>query len=384
MLARPALALCATTLALAGCASPFGPEDPGSEQVLRSRVASAIERELADIESGDLRQTTQPPHLVEQALAERREELDAIGPKVPFVLGELEMGTDLTGAEQENVAISLQSTIVTVVNNNLSIQIARLQPAINETEVVAAEAVFDALFVSSANLTRTDEPQTVPVIMGVPIGTSARSNEQYRFDTGLRKRLTSGGEISLTTELTRFNNRTTDIAFSPDPAYTSAIRLGITQPLLRGFGTRVNTSAIRLAQNLERSSIEQLRLELLQLVDDTESDYWNLVLAWQNLEIQEWLLEVGIEVRDIMERRREFDTRLAQYSDAVSRVEQRKGNIIRARRSVRAASDALKARLNDAQLTVGSEALLVPVDRMGDPQRGRRPPRGPAGDPEDR
>jgi outer membrane protein TolC len=65
-----------------------------------------------------------------------------------------------------------------------------------------------------------------------------------------------------------------------------------------------------------------------------------------------------------MERRREFDTRLAQYSDAVSRVEQRKGNIIRARRSVRAASDALKARLNDAQLTVGSEALLVPVDRM--------------------
>ncbi len=47
-----------------------------------------------------------------------------MGPKVPFVSQELDMGPDLTGAEQGEVAISLQSAITSAVGNNLSIQIA--------------------------------------------------------------------------------------------------------------------------------------------------------------------------------------------------------------------------------------------------------------------
>jgi outer membrane protein TolC len=63
-----------------------------------------------------------------------------------------------------------------------------------------------------------------------------------------------------------------------------------------------------------------------------------------------------------MERRRDFDTKLAQYSDAVATVESRKAIVLSARRRVRAASDALKLLLNDPQITVGSEVLLVPAD----------------------
>jgi outer membrane protein TolC len=282
--------------------------------------------------------------------------------------GRFDLGPDLTGGVQQEVTISLRSAIDSAVRNNLSIQIARLQPAITEADVVAAEAAFDAVFFSSVDLAKIDEPTPVTAVnLGgslSPVGVGVSASDQYRFETGIRKPLTSGGEVFVSTDLTRFQNNASGIAFIPDPAYTSAIRLGINQPLLRGFGTSVNTASIRLSRNLERKSIQQLRADLLLLLDSTEAAYWDLVFAWQNLAIQEWLLQVGIQVRDVMERRRDFDTKPAEYSDAVARVEQRKGFVIEGRRSIRAASDRLKLLINDAQISVGSEALLVPADAM--------------------
>jgi outer membrane protein TolC len=353
----------AAALALAGCSSPFGRDDP--DEILSRRVATAIDRQLEALPPDSrLLETTQPPGEAVMTLEDRREELDAIGPRVSAPQGRFDLGPDLAGAIQQEVAVSLQSAIDSAVRNNLSVQIARLQPAINEADVVAAEAVFDAVFVGNIDLVKVDEPTVVPVIGGFPVGTPVTASDQYRFETGVRKRLTSGGEVFVSTDLSRFQNNAPGIAFFPDPAYTSAIRVGISQPLLRGFGTSVNTASIRLSRNLERRSIQQLRADLLGLLDDTEAAYWDLVFAWQSLAIQEWLLEVGIQVRDVMERRRDFDTKPAEFSDAVARVEQRKSLVIEGRRRIRAASDSLKRLMNDAQISVGSEALLVPADVM--------------------
>ncbi len=350
--------LLAAGLGLAGCATPFGPDI--AEQALLRRIASAVPDELVALGTDEsLLQTSHPPGEVEAALSQRRSELDEIGPTVPFPRGELDLGADLTGGEQKEVALSLRSAIVSAVGNNLSIQVARLRPAISEADVIAAEAVFDSVFLGSIDLSKIDEP--IPAFnFGVPFSAS----ERFRFETGVRTLFRSGGTVTLSSDLTRFRNRSPGLTFSPDPAYTAAIRVGLEQPLLRGFGRSVNTTFIRLARNVERRSIQELRSELLDLLTLTESAYWDLVFTWQDLATQQWLLAVGIEVRDIMDRRRDFDTRLAQYSDAVARVEQRKGNVIRARRAIRAASDQLKVLINDPQLTVGSEAILVPVDQM--------------------
>ncbi|MEE8459647.1 MAG: TolC family protein, partial [Phycisphaerales bacterium] len=352
----------ALILSVVGCASPFSVE---GDQALRRRVAGAIDRELAEVPPGSqLIETTQPPPTIETELASRREELDTIGPVVPFAAGKLTMGTDLAGEQQLEVSVSLQSAIETSVRNNLSIQIARLQPAINESTVVAAEAAFDAVFFTNVDWSSTDQPQAIAIVGGTPIGVGAQINNQFRFDTGVRKRLTSGAEVFVSTELSRFNNKTPGVTLLPDPSWNASINLGITQPLLRGFGASVNTATIRIARNIERRSVQQLRSDLLLLLEQVEAAYWNLVFAWQELATQEWLLEAGIEVRDAMDRRRDFDTKLAQYSDAVATVETRKANIISARRAIRSASDNLKLLINDGELTVGSEGLLVPSDDM--------------------
>ena len=172
----------ALILSVAGCASPFSAE---GDQALRRRVSGAIDRELAEVPPGSqLIETTQPPQTIETELASRREELDTIGPLVPFAAGKLTMGTDLAGEQQQEVSVSLQSAIETSVRNNLSIQIARLQPAINEATVVAAEAAFDAVFFTNVTWNSTDQPQAVAIVGGTPIGVAAQINNQFRFDTG--------------------------------------------------------------------------------------------------------------------------------------------------------------------------------------------------------
>lgn len=356
--------LAVISVLLVGCESPLAV--PDDDFALSQRVIEALSREIESLTDSD--QLSSAPSTssseVEETLANRREELEALGPDLPFIRENLDLGTDLTGKAQTDVAISLKTALTTAIQWNLGIQSTRLGPAINEKDVIAAQAAFDALFVTNIDLTKTDEPSTVAVIRGAPLGIAFNASERYRFETGVRKLFETGAVVSVTTDLTRFRNLTTGgFSISPDPAYTGALRLGLTQPLLRGFGSRVNQSTIHLARNSQSRSIEQLRTELLQLVSDVEIAYWDLVFAWQNLSIQQWLLDSGIEVREFMRRRGDFDVKPAEMADAVARVQQRKANVINARRAVRRASDSLKVLINAKDISVGSESLLLPIDK---------------------
>jgi outer membrane protein TolC len=308
--------------------------------------------------------TTQPPVSLEVALEERMPELESLGPQAAPPGDLLDMGADLGGTDQQGAGVSLQRAIESAVRHNLSIQIAELQPAINETDVVAAEAAFDAVFFSNFDFVRTDQPQTFPVVGGVPVGTPFNASEQTRFETGFRRTGISGGTVEVSTDLTRYRNNSPGLELSPDPAYTAALRFGLSQPLLRGFGSDVNLATVRFSRNAERRSVQELRANLEGLVNQVEAAYWELAVARERLVIEEWLTRVGIQVRDVLERRREFDTRPSEYADAVARVEERKSRIIEARRAIRGASDRLKVLINDPQLTIGSEVVLVPMDVM--------------------
>ena len=355
------ICMLAAALVLSACRSPFDPVVSTDE--LQRDIRRAIEREFENLpEDESAFPAESPPSRTEQALAERREELDALTPALAEDERRFELGADLAGREQREVAMSLEQAVRTAVGNNLAVQIARLQPAITLQDVLTAEAAFDAAFFADADFVRVDEQTTVPVINGIPLGRPAQRNDSWRFETGVRADLLTGGSASISTELLREDFRTEGVAVSPDPAYRAAVRLGFTQPLLRNFGTDVAQTTIFLTRNIQRRAVEDVRINVLDVIEQTELAYWNLVFAWQDLEIRQWLVDEGIEVRDVLERRRDFDARPAEHADAVARVEQRQADVIRARRELRAASDALKALINDPELTVGSEAVILPTD----------------------
>ncbi len=271
------------------------------------------------------------------------------------------VGQDLMGNTTKLVGLSLEKTIQTAVANNLSVELASFAPAISQSALTQAEAEFDWLFFASAQYQDSIIPQSGSGFGG---STTFVRNASQSADgsLGVSRKLSTGGNLSLSNDI---NYTNVDSSFFgtppvPNPANASNITLGVTQPLLRGFGKQTNLAQINLARNAERSSVASLKSSLIDAASETEKAYWDLVLRYKELVIRSKLLDRGIKVRDDIKARRVQDARQAQVADAVARVERRRSDLLVARTNLRNASDRLKLLMNDPALPVGSEALIVP------------------------
>jgi len=360
------LASLATSTFTGGCRSPLD-RDPAAD--LRATVRAAVDRELDELPAD------QPPRTTADAATDLSEELDSrldalagIGPQVADGGATLDVGEGLDGLPRPVVTIGLDDAIRRAVVHNLGVQRTRVDQAVTAAEITRSEAAFDAVFGAGANFARIDEPGNDILLTG-PVGPpliidQGQDASQWGFTTDLTKRLTTGGSVRVAAETERLRIFNTPQQFLFDPAWQTAVSLGLAQPLLRGFGEDVNTAQIKLAENADRRAQIGVRSRLLDLVVEVENGYWQLALARQQVVVARWLVAEGERIRDILANRRGFDTTLAQYADAVATVESRKTRLIQAIRDVGRAADALKAIVNDPELPVGGEQDVVPVDEL--------------------
>ncbi|MEM1329031.1 MAG: TolC family protein [Planctomycetota bacterium] len=349
---------------IAGCA---GPIREVTEAELRRSVMDAVQRELAEpsnspeVRSADRDANVRELRLSDERLAELNERS---GPgSYTADASELPLQRDLLDRPQRVVSISLERSIRSAVDQNLSVQFAQLTPAISEAQVVAAEAAFDWVLFADAEFSETDQPN--PATATLTPEESATSNETQTYTGGLRRTLTSGGTLTLQQVLTESDNRARDDV-DPNPANRVAISAALTQPLLQGAGSDVALATVRLSRNAERSAVASYQAELLNLIEQVEQAYWDLYVAHGALKIQQRLLERGIAVRDQVRERQLLDATPAQVADASARVESRRGDVLRAQTSLRDASRRLQVLINDPDLTVGSEVVLIPSDDAQD------------------
>jgi len=352
----------ALVAALAGCNTTE--EDRTELQGLRCSMDAAVSRELANAPAVDpVKPITRTTPEVFAELQQRRAQLDGMGPQIAAGSAGLELGVDLYGKDYPEVVLSLQDAIRMSVKNNLGVQGSRLQQGVTQAELVAAQATFDASFVASSQANIAKQP--TQNFGGILPADFANQFKQWSFSSGIQTATVTGGTFNVGMNST-YSKLFPENFYSNNPAWINSLQIGFTQPLLQGFGTDVNMAQIRLARNNDRRSLQQLRLSLLQLCRDVELNYWQLVLARQRVVATQWLVRVGIEVRDVLAKRRAFDTTQAQYADAVAKVEDRKSQVIRAQREVTAAVDRLKVLLNDPALPIGDETMVVPADFMVD------------------
>ncbi|MBL4698892.1 MAG: TolC family protein, partial [Phycisphaerales bacterium] len=359
-------------IAATGCSSPI---ERQSEKELQQAMIQAIELEIKDAQEHPQQQTLRTTLNLEK-LEIRDDHLEQIEREfsVAGYLDELRdgspdaqdpisalVGTDLMGQKTTLIGLTLEQSIQTAVANNLSVEVASFAPAISQSLLTQAQAQFDWLFVASTQYQDSIIPQAGSGFGG---STSFVRNEAQSADgsIGVSRLLTTGGNISITNDI---NYTNVDSSFFgtrpvPNPANSSNITLGITQPLLRGFGRDTNMAQIYLARNAERTSVAELKSSLIDAASETEKAYWTLVQRYKELVIRSKLLERGIKVRDDIKARRVQDARQAQVADAVARVERRKSDLLIARTNLRNASDRLKQLMNDPSLPVGSEILIVP------------------------
>ena len=350
---------CGALLTGPGCNSPM---DVVGDDDLRSSLLESHRRFLASVSGAGTVTVEREQSEVEASMSEeRRRTVDEMSGMEAYADTELTTGLNLQGLNNQDTVIdlSLQRAVALAVRYNLDLQSARLTPAIAETQITQAEADFDAVIFANADWSVLDDPAVGDggTLAGL---TSDQQRDLLDLNVGIRKRLITGGQVQLETTASRIDEDPT--LADTVPYFDTDVLLSVSQPLLRGFGRQVATAQISLAQNAQQVAVQELRSNLIELVDAVEEAYWDLLFSRQQLLIQAQLLERTIEERDRIEARRDFDATQIRLTEANSFVELRRADVIRARQQWRLASDQLKRLLNAPSLPLADEALILPTD----------------------
>jgi outer membrane protein TolC len=206
--------------------------------------------------------------------------------------------------------LSVEQAIMLSLQNNRDLRVSQINPVIAGTFEQIERGIFDPeLFFEY----EYSEERTIE--------TSRSTEEVYRVEgsdnsavAGVRQLLPTGTTIEGTVEQERADsNRTPE-------EYHSRIGLSITQSLLSGFGPAVNLASVRQAELETLASMYELRGFTEALLAETETAYWNYVLAKKEIEIFERSLEVAIGQRDEVELRIEVGI-LPEIEAAAARAE---------------------------------------------------------------
>jgi len=349
---------------VAGCKTPLREE---ADAELQRSLDATLTREAGSAAlPGSGFQAEAETSSVFESLKGQRSTLDAMGPQAASAGVGLNVGPDLDGKRPREVLLTLQQAIASTVQNNLGVQQARLEEAMTQTDIIQAEAVFDTVLFAKGGYERSNIPQPVLDLSGGGGGSfllNPRADQKNaNLESGFEQRFATGGNLAVSTRMQRQEFTDPNDQISPNPSFLNSVNLTLSQPLLRNFGTDVNLASLRLARNQDRRALQLLRRSLLDSVARTEALYWQVFVARARLVSAEWLLKVGEDVRTLLERRRQYDTSLAQYADAVSKVEDRRASVIRAQRDLQRAVNELKRAMNDPRLPVGGSETIVVVD----------------------
>ncbi len=178
------------------------------------------------------------------------------------------------------LSLSLKRYLEMVMANNTDIAIQMLTVETPKNAITRAFAPWDPQAQASFSDTKSSTPST-GALQGastvVSLSQPANFSYSQTLPTGLQWSVSFGASKS-----------TTNSSFATlNPALSSNLTVGISQPLIRNRGTYVNRLNLTMARSRLKGAEYNLRGNLLQLVNAAENAYWDLVQAHENLRVQE-------------------------------------------------------------------------------------------------
>lgn len=291
-----------------GC-TPTQPFFLNESPELRHYLDTATQIEYPDVDVASLEETTQalPPltlgnhnyeywdltleECVAQALQNARFFVTVAGTaeQRQSVAAQFVSGTSDQFGSVYDVALqqsATQSIPLTVDGNGNRILARGVQRANQIGGVEDALAEFDAQVSGFIGYSTTDRPRNVgPGNVFNPQQFQAHDGTQQ---LAISKRLATGGVATLRQQIlySRNNIETGGVARVVPSDWTTILEAQITHPLMRGRGALVNRIPVVLASLNEDISIAEFESQVRNLVRDVEVAYWNLYVAYRNVETE--------------------------------------------------------------------------------------------------
>ncbi len=255
-------------------------------------------------------------------------------------------------AGAEEVSVSLDAAVRSAIDRNLALRIETYNPAISDTDIRKARGIYNPQL--NALVDHRGE--------NAPVDTQGGVDRMRFFDANLSTDflLSTGATASAA-----FANLWSRSTLEPAGAASSVtqfvepkLSVSLTQPLLRGFGREVTEQGITTATFGKESSLLQWRNTALATVATVRDQYFALIKARENLATQKAALAVLKEVDAGNQARVKVGVLASvELLDSAFGVAQAEVTVLTADKSVRDASDALRATI---QFPPGAE--LVPAE----------------------
>jgi len=268
---------------------------------------------------------------------------------------------DANQPSKGELALTLEQCRVLAMANNLELKVQLITPSIAAQRVSEEEARFEAAFFSNLSYIKTDTPTATTFDL---VGSQMEASS---MDFGVQMPLRTGGTVTF--DLVDRRTKTNVVYPTFNPSYDSDASLSISQPLLRGAGTRANTHAIRIAGYERQITDARTKLEVIRVLAALDRVYWRLYAARRELEVREQQYNLA---RTQLEQAQRFVSSGERSPVEVTRAEagvaQRLEAIIVAENNLRDRERELKRVLNKPGLEMQTPTILIP-DTKPDPVR---------------
>ena len=256
--------------------------------------------------------------------------------------------------------LSLRQYLELVMANNTEIQIQKLAVETPRNQILRAQGIFDPVLTGSFTNRRTKTPST-DALQGA--NTLVQLNQPADF--GYQQTLATGTQYTASFSASKTSTNSGFQNFNP--ALNSNIGFRFTQPLLRNRGSYVNRIGIMVAQSRLRKSEYDTRTQLMTLVNEAETVYWNLINTRENLRVRRNALDLAREALKRAQRELELGAMSPlDIFDPEQRAAAAEIDVSQAEFQLRQAEDALRRQIG-ADLDPDIRKLPIELTETVDP-----------------
>lgn len=257
-------------------------------------------------------------------------------------------------ARPKQIELSLADCVRRAVENSYTVRYEAHNPAINQTQIVEAEAAFDVEFFLDTSYANLDQATATAFVPG--------TSDTRTYEGGFRKLLPTGMQTSVSLGQTRSKNSLPREFQEMNPVYSSNFIASLRQPLLRGFGLDVNRAQINIARINFDVSQEQFIQKVRDALLDVESAYWQLSQARRQTVITAETLAQNYVTWQNMVERLDHDATQVEVANAESRYQTQYVAYLERVKLLRDAEDRLKNLLNDPELKLSDDVEIIPIE----------------------
>jgi outer membrane protein TolC len=190
----------------------------------------------------------------------------------------------LESNNSQELPLKLADAVYLALQNNRELKIAYLQRIVEQKQLAETESQFNPKFTPQLEVNWSNNQD----------GDNQTDNKIVRLNANVSWKIPTGGELTI---LWKGQNQLSANSTVNDILNTNVLSQGInfnfSQPLLKNFGVQFNTINIEKARLTETANILRFKNTNSQIITNTILAYRNLVLAQEQLKIEQISIENG-------------------------------------------------------------------------------------------